>query len=733
MVKRDRRKEQLLSPHTASILASIGDAVVAKDGQPFFLCPPDGQIDCSKRHGYGLYHHDCRFLDGYELTVAGSRPSPLVASEAEGSAIVIELTNPQIRLSDDNVLRKDQLGITWRRLVIASAPGLEDTIELRNYERYAVAFPLELRFAAGFDDVFAIRGLVAPEGAGKVLDPRWESGALRFEYRGADEIERVLKIGFEPEPTHRHRRGVSFDIHLRGRDAATVRVTAEMLEEPRRDAKPIEDREAPRETSRPGRPPIGRRATDEMWRASVRTSSLSLDAALARSLDDLRILRATLDGHRYYEAGVPWFATLFGRDSLIAALQSLPFDPEPAADTCRLLAARQGRELDEWRYEAPGKILHELRIGELARLGEIPHTPYYGTVDATPLFLILVAQHAAWTGRLDLFTELRDPIDRALAWIDDFGDTDGDGFIDYRSPPQRRLVNQGWKDSGDCIVDAEGKIARPPIALVEVQAYVYRAWLEVAEVFERAEEAGRARELRARAADLRERFERAYWSERLGCYVLALSGDGPCEVLSSNAGHALWGGIADPERATRVADGLLSPAMFNGWGIRTLSADAAAYHPVGYHLGAVWPHDNSIIAAGFRRYGLDEAADRVFVATVEAAQHFRHARLPECFSGYDRADYGVPVRYPEACHPQACAAGTVPSMLISSLGLVPDAFERRLRVIRPRLPAFVAFAEIAGLPIGDARVDLRFERHGETTRVEVATIDGDLEVDLPEG
>jgi glycogen debranching enzyme len=730
---RDRRKEQVLTQHTASVVRSISDAVVAKDGEPFFLCPPDGQVDCSSGHGYGLYHHDCRFLDGYELTIAGARPNALVATETEGSGMLIELTNPEIRLSDEQVLRKDQLGITWRRSIVGATPALEDAIGLRNYERHPVTVPLELRFAAGFDDVFAIRGLFT-ERSGDLLEASWESETLLFGYRGADGIDRALRIGFEPNPTRRRGDGVGFEVHLAERESATVRVTAEIIEQATPGATPIEPRDAPSEATRARRPWARTRhpavPTDETWPTSVRTSSLALDAAVARSLDDLRTLRATLDGLRYYEAGIPWFATLFGRDALITALQTLAFDAEPAADTCRLLAARQGRALDEWRDEAPGKILHELRIGELARLNEIPHTPYYGTVDATPLFLILVAQHATWTGRLDLFEELRGPIDRALSWIDEFADTDDDGFVDYQSHTTRGLVNQGWKDSGDGIVDAEGRIARPPIALVEVQAYVYRAWLEIAGLFERAGDAPRADRLRRRAADLRDRFERAFWSDRLGCYVLALSTHGPCEVLASNAGHVLWGGIADADRAGRVAERLLSREMFNGWGIRTLSADAAGYHPVGYHLGTVWPHDNAIIAAGFRRYGLDDAADRIFVATVEATQHFPGARLPECFAGYDRAEYGVPVRYPVACHPQAWAAGTVPSMLISSLGLVPDAFERRLSIIRPRLPAFVPLAEIAGLPVGDARAHLRFERGAERTRVEVVAVDGDLHVDV---
>ncbi len=734
--QREDRKQQVLTHGSASVVQSISDAVVAKDGEPFFLCPPDGQVPCDDGHGFGLYHHDCRFLNGYELTLAGTKPNSLAATEAEGSRLVLELTNDEIHDAKHHIA-KEQLGVTWARRVDGQTPALDDQIDIRNYGRSPVEADLELRFRAGFEDVFDIRGLLN-ERPGRLRDPSWSDGRLEFAYEGADGINRLVRLSFDPAPARHHGERVAFELELSGRGRTSIRVTAEMVEQTRGDATPIERRDSPPEASdrsqaRDGSPrPAHEWIGGGTWPTSVRTTSLVLGTALSRSLADLQLLRSRLDSHRYYEAGIPWFGTLFGRDSLISALQSLAFDPSLAPETLRLLAGRQGDEVNDWRDEEPGKILHELRIGELARLGEIPHTPYYGTVDATPLFLILLGEHARWTGRLDLFDELHDAVDGALTWLDRYADSDGDGFVDYNSSTKRGLINQGWKDSGNGIVNADGDIAQPPIALVEVQGYAYRAWRLMAELFERSGNHDRAADLRRRAAAMRERFEARYWSDELDAYILALADGQPCEVLTSNAGQTLWTGIARPDHAERVVRRLMRPDMFNGWGIRTLSADAAAYRPIGYHLGTVWPHDNSLIAAGFRRYGHAQEAEAIFVAMLEAAQNFPHSRLPECFAGYSRSEYGSPVRYPVACHPQAWAAGSIPQLLVSCLGLVPEAFDRRLRIVNALLPTPIEALEMRGLAVGDARAHLRFERRGDATRVDVLGVEGELDVVIGE-
>ncbi|HYM83125.1 MAG TPA: amylo-alpha-1,6-glucosidase, partial [Candidatus Dormibacteraeota bacterium] len=470
------------------------------------------------------------------------------------------------------------------------------------------------------------------------------------------------------------------------------------------------------------------------WSTEARSDSYLLDAVLARSLDDLRLLRASIDGLPYYEAGIPWFATLFGRDSIIASLQTLAFDTSVAKGTLRLLASMQGTRSDDWRDEQPGKILHELRIGELARIGAIPHTPYYGTIDATPLFLVLLERYVAWTGDLDLFRELRDHVDRAVEWLDRWADPDGDGFVDYQSEQGHGLVNQGWKDSGDGIVDGKGRIATPPIALAEVQGYAYAARRGLASLLEAVGDADGATAQRRAAAGLRDSFERTYWSDDLGTYILARQRDGtPCDVVTSNAGQVLWSGIASDEHARRTAERLMRDDMYGGWGIRTLSADAVAFNPIGYHLGTVWPHDNGIVAEGFRRYGLDRPAERVFTALLETAAGFPHFRLPECFAGYARRDFGVPVRYPVACHPQAWAAGSIPHLLTSTLGLEPDALAGRLRVVRPALPDFVDSLELKGVTVGSGSADLRFRDTDQGVEVEVVRADGGLDVRIETG
>jgi glycogen debranching enzyme len=729
------RKAQVLTHGAASVVPSIADAIVIKQGEPFFLCPPDGQIDTSGHHGFGLYHHDARFLSGCELRIAGVRFDSLAATAPTGAEALLELTNPPLELEDGQSFPKQWISLRWTRHLDGDPPRLIDRLVLHNYSAHEARMPATVSFAADFQDIFAIRGLLV-ERAGQLRDPHWDGERLRFQYDGEDGITRRLTVSFD-RPLDAHEGSsarLSLDVPAHDETGFEIRYLVD--EETRPGARPIE-RRTRRDTRSPeararkgqGEGPAHAPGGGPGWSTSVVTDSISLDAALGRSLTDLLTLRDELDGQRYYAAGIPWFSTLFGRDSLIAAYQTLAFEPSVAAETLRLLASRQGANHDAWRDEEPGKILHELRVGELARLHEIPHTPYYGSVDSTPLFLVLLARHAAWTGRLDLFRELRSNVDRALGWIDANIAASGTGYVTYHSTTRRGLVNQGWKDSGDGIVDADGSVAEPPIALVEVQAYVYAAKTGIADLYERAGDNDRAAALRGEADDLRQRFEREFWSDSLGCYALAIADGGRrCDVVTSNAGQVLWTGIASPGHAAAVTERLLRDDMFDGWGIRTLSSRAKAYNPVGYHLGTVWPHDNGLIAEGFWGTGRDDVTGRLLSSLVDAAQDFPQERLPECFSGYAKRDFGVPVRYPIACHPQAWAAGAIPHVVTSSLGLLPEAFEGRLRIVRPRLPGFVRHVELRGMRVGGTELDLAFDSDGHATRVSVERLDGDLDV-----
>lgn len=706
------RKQRILTHGTPSVTQGIADAIVTKSENIFFLTDFGGCVPIAPGHGLGLYYHDCRYLRGYELVLGDEQPTVLAAAtDTLGQASVLELANPDLRLGRGQLIPRETVGIRWTRTLHGDVPGLDDALELRNLGLEPVTLPLTLMFDARFEDLFAVRGLF-DQSLGRRHAPAWHGRSVTFAYDGRDRCRRSLAITFSRAPTRHGRQTAHFAIHLPPRRAITLGVNIRIDE---RAANGAASTRRPRSTLRAA----ARRAFAQTPRTTVTSDNLLLDAILERSFADLRLLRSSISAEEYYAAGVPWFATLFGRDAAITAIQMLAYEPRVAEQTARLLAFYQARETNEWRDEQPGKILHSIRVGEMARLGLIPHTPYYGSVDATPLFLILIARHAAWTGNLSLFNELRENIELALTWMSDGADSNGDGYIDYVSTSAHGLINQGWKDSGDAIVTASGALATPPIALAEVQGYSFLARQLIADLYERAGDATHAGTLRADAQALRARFERDFWLPSLGCYALALERDDrPLGVVTSNAGQVLWSHIAKPARARRVAKRLMAPDMFSGWGIRTLSTDARRFNPVGYHLGTVWPHDNALIAAGFRHYGLDAAARRVFAGLLRTGAYFRSYRLPEVFAGFSTAEFQTPVRYPVACHPQAWAAGSVPYLLGALLGLEPDGFAGHLRVVHPTLPDGVNRLELRDLPVGKSRISIRFTR-GTKQRVDV--------------
>jgi len=569
------------------------------------------------------------------------------------------------------------------------------------------------------------------EPLGVRLEHTWIDGKLHYLYEGKDGIYRSLTVHFSPPVEQID--GETAHFHVALRPDETKRLLISLVLRESRDLREVQPQRLKERNIERLEAELHKDA--QTWMQSITeisSDSFVLQQIMTRSLRDLRVLRSTLNGETFFAAGVPWFVTIFGRDSLITAFQMLAFDPDISAQTLRLMATYQGDEADEWRDEEPGKMLHELRVGEAAHLKLIPHTPYYGTIDATPLFLILMRAHADWTGTLSLFQELRFHVDRALDWMDRYGDRHGEAFVAYdsSSTSKQRLINQGWKDSGDAIVNADGNIANPPIALVEVQGYAYRAKLAIADLFERVDEPQRAALLRQEAERLRQRFNHSFWLDDLSYYALALQADGkPAAVVSSNPGQALWSGIVDPEKAALTAKRLMADDLFCGWGVRTLSAKERAYNPLSYHLGSVWPHDNSLIAAGLRRYGFDEAALRVYNGLSQAAIHFKAYQLPELFCGFDQRDYHIPVPYPVADHPQAWASGSMPYFVSTLLGLMPEAFDRRLRIVRPILPESVHTLELHRLRVGRAKVDLRFERARDgAAQVHVLNTDGDLHV-----
>lgn len=725
------RKQQVLTHGTASSVHGISDALVIKDADLYFLCKPDGDVPVGGNHGFGLYYDDCRFLRGYELRLAGDLADRLASSARDGTGMSIELTNPELRTSDKERVPKERVGLTWRRDLDGHSLKLQDTLTFENFGMERAVFPVDLRFDACFEDVFAVRGLL-DEQPGQHHDPAWHGHDLVFEYDGADGRDRRVTVSFDPAPSEQTGTQAGWTVELGRQQRKEIHVELAVNVREKHSSGDSDGRDRSAETH--GKKAGANRRHESKPAAgghfaTVRSDSRLLEAILDRSFKDLQILRSYNAGAEYFAAGVPWFVALFGRDSVITSIEALAFDPSVAEQTLRVLAAWQGTKTDDYRDEQPGKILHELRVGELATIGAVPHHPFYGSVDSTPLFLLLMARYSRWTGKLDLFRELRSHLDAAMDWVDRYGDTDGDGFTDYRSSTGRGLVNQGWKDSGNAIVNADGSLATPPIALVEVQGYVFAAKRELADLYERDGDAERAATLRREAGDLRQRFEDRFWLGQEKTYALALQEGGrQVSVVSSNPGQALWTGIVSDGHAPGVRDSLMTDSMFSGWGIRTLSHDAVRFNPIGYHLGTVWPHDNAIIAAGLRRYGFDDEAERVAEGIVDAASQFAEHRLPEVFAGYPRSRFAIPVHYPVACHPQAWAAGAVPYLLTTMLGLEPNAFARELRVVRPMLFPFVDWLEVQGLRVGAAECDLRFERTTSGAVVEVTRLDGDLDV-----
>ena len=706
---------------------NVARAVVTKAGDVFFLSEQNAELPANKQDGFGLYYHDCRYLDGYRIRFAGTPPNALVSAANRGSIAEFELTNEELQVSRSSV-PVQTFGVHLQRVIDGDQLTVHDVITVDNYDVQPHELPVSFDFESQFEDIFEIRGL-NPKKVGRENKPEWHDGVLILSYSGADGVVRQTEVHFDPAPTKPSSSSAEYELKLNSGEREQLKISFQLVETKETSTVGKRVRSSPDEVAH------GIDRTSHEWLsgyADLRSNSVQLNRVMQRSLLDLGILKSELDGHHYFAAGLPWYGALFGRDSIISALQTLAYEPKIAEDTIRLLANYQGKKNDDWRDEEPGKILHELRRGELAHLNEIPQTPYYGAVDSTPLFLILLGEHANWTGDLGLFKEVREHVERALHWIDHGGADPNGKYLSYASKSSKGLGNQGWKDSGDSVMNSDGSLATPPIALVEVQGYVYRAKLLIADLYSRVGENETAERLRNQAAQLKKEFNRDFWVESKNFYAIALQKDGkPAAVISSNPGQALWTGIIDDEKAEAVADHLAAEDMFSGWGIRTLSHKERRYNPIGYHLGTVWPHDNSIIASGFRRYGLDNQAVHILESIVGAGQHFEHARLPEVFGGFSQQDFAVPVRYPVACHPQAWAAGSVPLMMSSLLGLTADAFNRRLRVVRPVLPSFVNELDFRRIKIGDSTIDLHFERTSRReVQVDVTKNTGSIKVEV---
>ena len=658
----------------------------------------------------GLFHEDTRYLNRFLLTVNGSSPIVLSASNADYNAAAFFLTNPELE-----GLPAEKISIQRYRSVDEEA---NEVVLLQSHLNEEVEVTVRLSCGTDFADLFEVKAMqVVKRGTLSTSHDR-ERGFLLFEYRHGD-FHAATRIHSSERPEIDCDDFV-FNVRLPPRGTWKTRIQVTFRPGEAHQPLVFQDREASRVLRAWRETAYVQKWRDEAPKLDADWDLLKL--VYERSIVDLAALRlhANVEGNEFSlpAAGLPWFMAIFGRDTVVTAYQSLLVGPELARGALHALASLQGKESNDFKDEEPGKILHEIRFGELTVLGEKPHRPYYGTADATPLFLVLLSEYWRLTGDVATVEALRENALRALHWIEAYGDRDGDGYVEYKTRSSQGLENQGWKDSWDGVPFADGRLPEPPIAMCEIQGYAFDAKIRLAELAEKVwNDPETAQSLRQQAAELFERFNEDFWiDERGGYYAIALDGEKrPVDSLTSNMGHLLWSGIVPEDRAGTIVEQLFSPAAWTGWGVRTLSADDVAYNPIGYHTGTVWPHDNSLISAGLYRYGFREEANRIAGAMIEAAG-YTDFRLPEVFAGYARVDSRVPVRYPTASSPQAWATAAPFLWLRLMLGIeVADGAVRAEPVVPPRCGEVVLR--------GVHALGRRFDVHSDGTIVELAALE----------
>jgi glycogen debranching enzyme len=692
-----------------------------KHDDTFIVLDSHGDIGASSGGPDGLFNADTRYLARLELVLEDVQPLLLGSNlRDDNSALAVDLTNPDIFRNGRVVLQGDMLHIA--RTIFLWRGTAHQRISLQNHGDRPASFDVTSLFDNDFAHLFEVRGEKRPLrgiGSSKLRGP----ADVAFEYSGLDGETRTTALHVDPRPTGLAVNAATYHLELAPKQCGSLFVAASCN-------KPT--------TLKPARFFRGLLAhRREMRRSSagatsIETSNNIFNEVLCQSMADLDMLMTETPQGRYPYAGIPWYSTTFGRDGIITALQMLWIDPRVARGVLRRLAFYQARTVDRLADAEPGKILHEMRGGEMASLREVPFAQYYGSVDATPLFVLLVGLYVERTGDEETLAELWPSIEAALGWIDGAGDPDRDGFVKYRRASERDLANQGWKDSYDAIFHADGRLAEGYITLAEVQDYVYAGKRLAARCAARLGNSEMAYQLEAEAKLLAERFEKkAFWCDDLGTYALALDGaKEPCRVRTSNAGQLLFSGMVLADRARLVAADLMRPHFFTGWGIRTVARGEARYNPMSYHNGSIWPHDNALMALGLARYGLKHSVEQVFEGLFDAAAYMDLRRLPELFCGFRREQRRGPTLYPVACAPQAWASATPFTLLEASLGLEFDAGRGEIRLRNPRLPAFLNEVVLRDLKLGPSSVDLCVHRHGEEVSLEVLRTRGQIQVSI---
>ena len=682
------------------------EKISLKHGDAFLVADSRGDLPESEQET-GLYWRGTRFLRTCDIFLGGQPLVPLShsISDEEGTC-QIDLTNPFLRLGKEVAY---QGCIHVRRLLALESTQLTERIRLTNYHSGPLSVKLGLKLGADFRDIFEVRGMNRRE-RGELYPPKAARGAVTLSYLGLDHVTRTTQLEFTPAASQSVMQGLFWDLALPVGTPVEVTMTVDLRISGENTLDFEQPTHEPHAIPRHDKLPV------------VRSDNVFFNRLLTRGMHDLEMMCTGTPEGLYPYGGIPWYVAPFGRDALITSLEFLPWFPEVARGTLGFLAAYQGTKVDEFTEEEPGRIFHEYRHGEMANCHEVPFIPYYGTIDATPLFLITLEQYVRWTNDITFLTRHWPNAEAAAHWMRDYGDVDGDGFLEYAKMSDRGLVNQGWKDSWDSVMHADGNLAPPPIALCEVQGYAYAAYLAMAYLAGRLGKHDEAREWERHAETLRAKFLRQFWWEDEHLFYLALDGEKrPCKVVSSNAGQCLWTGIVPDELADGMVSRLMSRDMYTEWGIRTLSSHAARYNPMSYHNGSVWPHDTALAGAGFARYNRKHECGHLLGNLFGVSLYYAGSRLPELFCGFDRIGGYGPTRYPVACAPQSWAAGAPFLLLSATLGFRPEAEHQRLTLHDPTLPDWMHSLDLGRLRLGSQDLSLRFERSAHGTSVVLAS------------
>jgi glycogen debranching enzyme len=690
---------------------------VLKYGNMFAVFDHYGDVEPIGLGEQGLFFQGTRHLSKLVACLWKQRPLLLSSSiKADNFLFSADLGNVDVSDGDDVAVSRGTVHVLRTKFLWRGS--CYEEFRISSFALSPLVIPVSIHFDADFADIFEVRGMHR-EQRGRLLPAEAGDDCLVLAYKGLDGILRQTRVHSDPPPDRVLDSSFEFELPLEPRQESVFRLRVSCS---RADHSPSLGYSAALDAA--GRELHSAIAAN----AGISSSNARFNQWIKRSIADVEMMTIGNPQADYPYAGVPWFSTVFGRDGIITALEMLWLNPRLARGVLKFLAETQATEVNPEQEAEPGKILHELRSGEMANQGEIPFGRYYGTVDATPLFVMLAGAYYERSGDLELIRRLWPNIQLALQWIERYGDLDQDGFVEYSKHSHKGLVQQGWKDSNDSVFHSDGSLAEAPIALCEVQGYAYQAKLAAAKLA-RVLGDSCSGTLESEAAELRARFDQAFWCPDLETYALALDGSKrPCRVRASNAGHCLFTGIAATDKAHSVAQTLLGPQMFTGWGVRTVGSGEARYNPLSYHNGSIWPHDNAIIAAGLARYGFKDMAGQVLLGLLDVSSFVDLHRLPELFCGLERRSGEGPTLYPVACSPQSWAAAAVFMVLQACLGISIDGPSRQVSFTDPYLPEGIPQLSIKGLQVNGAHVDLFMERRGTSVQIQVLEQHADLEV-----